>query len=138
MVMTALFNGKIMYSLIAKWTILEGSEHKAWVALKELAKEVEKNEKDTWMYLVNKPNKKETSLPTPSHLEVTFHEVYKDKQAFLDHVTGPIFTNFVAKYQDLFLTTTVTSASGEKVTSPFVICEFLEQEAGYIRKEIIH
>lgn len=124
-----------MYTLIAKWTIKQGQEKPALDALKALGKEVLKNEKDTLIYLVHTPDLKEASLPTPSPLEVVFFEVYRNKSAFIAHVTGPTFTNFVKQSGALFLSTTVQCEGGGSSTNPFVLAEVLTRNAGFIREE---
>lgn len=126
-----------MYTLIAKWTIIQGKEAPAVVALKKLAKQVQQNEKDTLIYLVHTPDLKEVNLPTPSPLEVIFIEGYKNKAAFLAHLTGKIFTTFVAQYGDLFLSTTVQCSNGGSSTNPFVLAETLTRKAGFIRQEAV-
>src|SRR3954469_23486315 len=126
-----------MYPLIAIWTIKEGSEQQAVAALKRLAKQVQEKEPDTLVYLVHTPDMKEASMPTPSNLQVLFFEVYKNKAAFLAHVTGPIFQGFVAKHVNLFLSTETKCAGGETVTQPFMMVEFLRREAGFIRPEAL-
>ena len=126
-----------MYSLIATWTIKQGNEKAAVTALKRLAKQVQKHEEDTLIYLIHTPDMKELSLPTPSGLEVVFFEVYKDKAAFLAHLNGPIFTKFVADYLDLFLSTSSKAKDGETVTSAFVLVETLKRQAGFIRQGTI-
>jgi uncharacterized protein len=124
-----------MYTLIAKWTIKQGQETPALNALKNLAKEVLKNEKDTLIYLVHTPDLKEANLPTPSPLEIVFFEVYRNKSAFIAHVTGPTFTAFVKQYGALFLSTTVQCSDGGSSTNPFVLAEVLNRKAGFIRDE---
>jgi quinol monooxygenase YgiN len=126
-----------MYSLLAKWTLKHGKEKPAITALKRLAQEVQQHEEETLIYLVHLPDLVEESLPTPSNLEVVFFEVYRNKAAFLAHVNGPIFTKFVNKHIDLFLTTTSKGKEGESIVSPFVQVEFLKQKAGFIRQEAI-
>ncbi len=122
-----------MYSLVAKWTIKQGKEEAALTALSDLARQVQAHEADTLIYLVHVPDLSQASLPTPCNREVLFFEVYKDKNAFLAHVTGPTFTAFVREHLDLFLSTTSTSENGTKVMTPFVIVEFVERQAGFIR-----
>ena len=122
-----------MYSLVAKWTIQQGKEEAALTALSDLARQVQAHEADTLIYLVHVPDLSQASLPTPCNREVLFFEVYKDKNAFLAHVTGPTFTAFVREHLDLFLSTTSTSENGTKVMTPFVIVEFVERQAGFIR-----
>jgi quinol monooxygenase YgiN len=124
-----------MYTLIAKWTIKQGQETPAIAALKKLAVQVKKNEKDTLIYLVHTPDLKEACLPTPSPLEIVFFEVYRNKAAFIAHVTGPIFTNFVKQYGALFLSTTVQCGDGTSSTNPFVLVDILTRKAGFIREE---
>ena len=122
-----------MYSLVAKWTMQQGKEEAALAALRDLARQVQSDEEDTLVYLVHLPDMSQASLPTPCNLEVLFFEVYKDKNAFLAHVTGPTFTSFVREHLDLFLSTSSTSENGTNVKNPFVIVEFLERQAGFIR-----
>src|SRR4051812_21163152 len=92
-----------MYPLIAKWTILPGNEKKVTEALKKLATDVQKNEPNTLLYMVHVPDFNEQSLPTPPAGEVVFFEIYKNKAAFMDHINGPDFKNFVKNYGSLFL-----------------------------------
>jgi quinol monooxygenase YgiN len=124
-----------MYTLIAKWTIKQGEEAPAIAALKKLAKQVQQNEKDTLIYLVHTPDLKEDNLPTPSPLDIVFFEVYKNKAAFLAHVTGKIFTTFVQQHGSLFLSTTVQCEGGSTSTNPYVLVEMLSRKAGFIRQE---
>ena len=122
-----------MYPLIAKWTILAGTEQQAVAALQELAKQVEANEPDTLMYLVHTPDMAQLSFPTPSPLDVVFYECYTDHDAFIKHLTGPIFTQFVATFGSMFLSTTVTCPGGGSSTNPFVLSEALTLQAGFVR-----
>lgn len=116
-----------MYPLIAKWTILPGNEKKVIAALKKLAKEVQKHEQGTLLYMVHTPNFKEKSLPTPPAGEVLFFEIYKDQAAFLKHISGSIFKNFVANYGSFFL-------NDFSVTPQVFMCtEVLTHIAGFAR-----
>lgn len=127
-----------MFSLCSKWTIKRGEEEETGIAaLADLAREVQEQEEGTLVYLVHVPDMTQPSLPTPSGLEVVFFEVYRDEQAFADHVNGAIFQQFVARYKDLFLPVTVTTQDGEKVTGPLMLVEFLERKAGFIRPEAL-
>ena len=119
-----------MYPLIAKWTILPGNEKKVITALKKLALDVQKNEPGTLLYMVHTPNFKEKSLPTPPAGEVFFWEVYKDKAAFLKHVTGTSFTTFVKNYGHLFLQDFNTPSQ------VFMTTEVLTQLGGFAREVI--
>jgi len=122
-----------MFALVARWTIKQGCEIAAKAALLELAKHVQSQEPDTLLYLVHVPDMAELSLPTPSPLEVVFFEVYKDKDAFLAHLTGPVFQQFVATHLKLFLSTSVTGQDGKPVQSPFVLVENLQRLGGFVR-----
>ena len=126
-----------MYSLISVWTIRQGQEKLATAALGRLARKVRQQEAGTLMYLVHMPDMTQASLPTPSNLEVVFFEVYRDKAAFLAHVTGDTFQNFVKKHSDLFLCLPPTVCDdGTSVVSPFMTVEFLKRKAGFIRPEM--
>jgi quinol monooxygenase YgiN len=117
-----------MYPLISKWFVKSGKESKALVKLKKLAEDVEKNEKDTLMYTVHTPKFKEGNLPTPSEGEIIFFEIYASKKAFKKHVEGPIFTKFVKDNGQLFI---------QSEGKPYVTVEFMNREAGFIRKQLI-
>jgi len=122
-----------MLSLIATWTLQPGHEKAGLAALKRLAKKVLAEEPGTLVYLVHSPDPAMDSLPRVAPQQVVFFEVYADKKAFLAHVTGPLYQGFVARHKDLFLCTTVTGASGETVTTPFVNVQFLKRQAGFLR-----
>lgn len=125
-----------MFSLVSIWTIKEGQQQAAIAALKNLAQQVQEKEADTLMYLVHTPDMSQASLPTPSPLQVVFVEIYKDQAAFLAHVNGPVFKNFVAENVDLFLSTTSECTGGGSVTKPYTGVEFLIRQAGFIRPGI--
>jgi quinol monooxygenase YgiN len=112
----------------AYWTIVAGKQAEAEAALAELAREVEAKEPGTWMYLVHVPNRGVSSFPPQGPGAVTFLEVYKDRQAFLDHVTGPVFTGFLARHGADFL-----NMYGP--TLPFMITEGLDPVAIFLRPE---
>lgn len=116
-----------MYPLIAKWTILPGNEKKAVTALKKLAQDVQENEPGTLLYMVHTPNFNEKSLPTPPAGEVFFWEIYKDHAAFLKHVNGTVFKDFVKTYGNLFLT------DFSAVPQVFMTTEVLTQIGGFAR-----
>ena len=122
-----------MFTIIARWTIAHGREAAARTALTRLAKQVRTREADTLLYLVFLPDMNELSLPTASPLEVVFVEGYKNKTAFLAHLNGPVFTQFKAKHQGLFLSTTVTGEDGKPVQSPFVLVQNLRRLGGFVR-----
>ncbi len=118
-----------MYPLTAKWTILPGKRTEAIKVLKKLAEQVKENEKETLAYLVNLPNAKAQNTVTPYDGEVTFFEIYKNEQAFMNHLNGSIFKDFVKDHGDLFLR--------DDKGQPYVIAENLDFEAGFIRENII-
>jgi quinol monooxygenase YgiN len=112
----------------AYWTVVPGKQAEAEAALAELAREVEAKEPGTWMYLVHVPNRKVSSFPPQGEGAVTFLEVYRDHQAFMDHVTGPIYNGFLARHGALFL-----NMYGP--TLPFMIVEGLSPLAIFLRPE---
>ena len=123
-----------MYSLTSTWTLKRGKEKPAITALKRLAQQVKQHEEGTLIYLVHVPDMTQASLPTPSNLEVVFFEVYRNKAAFCAHVNGPRFQEFVAKHDDLFLSTKGECADSKSVGKPFTTVEFLQRKAGFIRR----
>jgi len=123
-----------MFTIIARWTIAQGHEAAARAALSRLATRVRAKEPGTLVYLVFVPDMQELSLPTASPLEVVFVEGYKNKAAFLAHLNGPVFTQFTAKHQALFLSTTVTGQDGKPVHSPFVLFQNLRRVGGFVRQ----
>ena len=90
-----------MYTAIATWYVKKGKRAKAVKALKALAKQVQKQEKNTWGYLVH--SGAAGSLPPSSPDTIVFVEIYKDKKAFLAHVNGKPFGDFLKNNKDLFL-----------------------------------
>ncbi len=119
-----------MYPLIAKWTILPGNEKEATAALKKLALDVQEHEPDTWLYMVQTPNLKEKSLPSPPEGEVVFFEIYKDHAAFLTHINGADFKNFVKDSGHLFLQDFNTPSQ------VFMLTEVLSHLGGFVRNEL--
>ena len=113
-----------MYPIISKWTILDHFRDEVIAALKALVIKVQQAEPDTWAYTVHTPDFNQPSLPTPAAGEVIFFEIYKDEAAFLSHVSGPVFTDFVATFGDMFL-----SSHGR----PYTTLEIMIQEAGFFR-----
>jgi quinol monooxygenase YgiN len=123
-----------MITIIARWTIAHGHEAAARTALARLVKQVRAKEPGTLLYLVFVPDLNAYSLPTPSPLEVVFVEGYKNQAAFLAHINGPVFTQFKAKHQALFLSSTVTGQDGKPVQSPFVLFQNLQRIGGFVRQ----
>ncbi|MGH9628735.1 MAG: VOC family protein, partial [Bryobacteraceae bacterium] len=66
------------------------------------------------------------SLPPVNPFSVVFFEVYRHPEAFLRHLNGPVFTDFVARNGSLFV-----NSNGK----PFSTVEFLTQIAGFMRNE---
>jgi quinol monooxygenase YgiN len=118
------------YPLTAKWTILPGNEEKAIEVLKKLAQDVKENEPETLLYMVHVPNFEQKSLPTPPEGEVLFWEVYENQEGFLKHLNGPIFTEFVKNYGDLFL------SDFSNPPQVFMTTEVLTQIEGFSRKAL--
>jgi hypothetical protein len=119
-------------SLISEWFIKPGCEEAALTALKQLAEEVRLNEPETLTYLVHTPFDSDPqleSLPPATPQSVLFFEVYRDANAFLHHVNGPVFTGFVKQYGALF-----RAAHG----NPFTTVEFLATQAGFVRPQQPH
>ncbi|MGA2836600.1 MAG: antibiotic biosynthesis monooxygenase family protein [Acidimicrobiales bacterium] len=113
-----------MLSIIAKWWIVPGREPEAVAALRELARAVEEQEPFTTMYLIHTPIM-EGSRPAPPPNEVVFVSGWPDRTAFERHLHGPVFTKWIVRYLDLFLT-------GNDGTL-YVSAEFIDRQAGYIR-----
>lgn len=126
-----------MFPLISVWTISEGNEKAAIAALKRVAKQVEQQQEGTLAYLVHVPDMSQPSQPTPTPLQVVFFEIYKDKAAFLEHVNGDVFINFVNRHKKLFLCLEVKDKNGKKITWPYTTVEFLTRQAGFIRPELV-
>jgi hypothetical protein len=118
-------------SLISYWYIAPNCETAAIAPLEQLAKDVRAAEPDTLSYLVHIPFRGDAgsiqSLPPAVSRSVLFFEVYRTPQAFLDHVNGPVFVNFVTQHGSLFV-----NANGK----PFTTVEFLSRVAGFSRAEL--
>src|SRR5580765_2201367 len=117
-----------MITIIAKWSILEGKTKEALAALAILAQEVKEKEPFVPMYTINTPNFKLTSFPTPPPTEVIFVSAFDDFAAFEKHLNGPVFQNWLKKYNSLFLTNN---------GNLFVVSEWLERQFGYIRQSMV-
>lgn len=116
-------------NLISRWFIKPGQEAEASAALARLAQDVRAQEPDTLTYLVHRPagDARLQSLPPSEPGAVVFFESYRSTEAFLRHVNGPVFQNFVASHGDLFV------PIGESHPVPFATVEFLRKEAGFVR-----
>jgi len=115
-----------MYSLIATWYLKPDLKSEGIAALRQLAKDVEENEPDTWGYLIH--SGAQGSAPPCSDGTVVFIEIYKDEHAFLAHVKGPTFTQFKEEYGKLFQPT----PGGD---SPFFQVENVDRIQGFLRPQ---
>lgn len=105
-------------------------------ALTEAAEAVRANEPNTLTYRVHLQHRDPPhvdasralqSLPPVDPLSILFFEVYRDAQAFHDHLTGPVFTRFVREHGALF----VQAGGG----GPYTTVNFLTLHAGFTRGE---
>ena len=114
-------------SLTSSWFIRPGCEPDARAAVQHLAARVQAEEPDTLTYLVHVPLPEDgrlQSLPPSCPLSLLFFEVYRDADAFLRHLNGTVFTDFVGRYGHLFV-----SSNGR----PFATVQFLFLHAGFSR-----
>lgn len=117
-----------MYTSIARRYVKDAKDQdQAQNALKELAADVCRNECDTWGYLVH--NGSDGSLPPSSPTEIIFVEIYKDEQAFLDHVNGPAFQGFLKKSGHLFVNIP------PRADNYFFQAEHIDRISGFVRDE---
>lgn len=115
-------------SLTSRWFIRPGCEADALAAVAEAAEKVRTGEPGTLIYLAHTPHVGDDglqSLPPSQPGLLLFFEMYRDPQAFLQHVNGPIFTAFVRDHGHLF----VPDARG----APYTTVEFLARRAGFVR-----
>ena len=115
-------------SLTSHWFIQPGQEATVQAALEQLAADVEANEPGTLTYLVHMPfngDARLQSLPPADPIMVLFFERYASPDAFLTHLNGPLFANFVATFGNCFLT-----ANGK----PYTTVQFLTQIAGFLER----
>lgn len=110
--------------IIARWTLLDEKRDEALAALKILAQEVRDKEPFVLTYTIHVPNMTLTSFPTPQPNEVIFISIFDSYENFQEHLHGPVFNDWVAKYKNLFLLNN---------GNLFVISEWIEQIAGYTR-----
>jgi len=112
----------------AFWSIIPGNEAKAYAALGALAEQVQREQPDTWMYLIHTPNLDPgvNTFPMPGPEQVAFVEGYKDRDAYHHHHNSPIMKEFFAKNGSYFL-----NMYGPTV--PFMMVQTLEMIDGFIR-----
>lgn len=114
-------------SLISRWFVKPGCGEKALGALRRAADAVRAGEPDTLTYRIHVQHVGDLqSLPPTDPLSILFFEVYRDAQAFRDHLGGPVFTAFVRDHGDLFV-----QAGGK----PYTTVDFLTLHAGFTRQE---
>jgi predicted enzyme related to lactoylglutathione lyase/quinol monooxygenase YgiN len=114
-------------SLISRWFVKPGCGKKALAALRRAAEEVEAREPHTLTYRVHVQYAGDLQpLPPVDPLSILFFEVYRDAQAFDDHLNGPVFTTFVRDHGHLFV-----QAGGK----PYTTVDFLTLHAGFTRLE---
>jgi predicted enzyme related to lactoylglutathione lyase/quinol monooxygenase YgiN len=122
-------SGNNPLSLTSTWYIATGSEAQAMSALNALVKDVQAGEPDTLIYLMHTPYNGDTrisSLAAPYTGTVVFFEMYRTVEAYERHINGPIFTNFLANFGNLF---------AAQNNSPFSVNLFLARKAGFVRPE---
>jgi uncharacterized protein len=115
-------------SLISRWFLRPGCYEQAMPVLAQLARDVRAHEPDTLTYLVHvhgQDDPRLQPLPPADPLSILFFETYRDADAFVAHVEGPDFTNFVRDHGALF----VAGADGK----PYTTVEFLTRHAGFTR-----
>jgi predicted enzyme related to lactoylglutathione lyase/quinol monooxygenase YgiN len=115
-------------SLISRWFVKPGCGDAALKALTHAANEVRDHEPGTLTYRVHVEHKGDglQSLPPVDPLSILFFEVYRDADAFRDHLNGPVFTGFVRDHGHLFV-----QAGGK----PYTTVDFLSLHAGFTRRE---
>lgn len=113
-----------MYTTIATWFVKSDMKG-AKTALLQLAEAV-KAEPGTLAYLVHEVGP--TSLPPPAPGSIVFVEIYTDEAAFMAHLNGAAFKQFMLHHQDLF----VMDSSG----NPYLVISNLQRVAGFVRPEL--
>lgn len=114
--------------LTSQWYIQPGQEEKVLTAiLTWLVPAIEAREPGTLTYFVHRPypacHELEPSPPTDARL-LLFYEEYASPQAFLAHLDGTIFKDFVAAHGGSFV-----QAGGKPCTT----VTFLDRKAGFTR-----
>jgi quinol monooxygenase YgiN len=112
-----------MISIVTKWWCAPGKEKEAVAALEDLVRQVKDGEPDTLMYCLHTAIV-EGSLPPPTPREVIFMGAWTDRKAFDEHRNGPIFTQWLQKYLDLFV---------QNDGKLYVSAEFADRFAGFVR-----
>ncbi len=127
-----------MISLISKWPLKDGCPDELKYQLEHLAEKV-KAEEGTLMYIVNlqarapldsyekalKPQPE--PIPHEQQVEVVFLEVYRNAQAFSDHVRGEVFNAFRIKTLKYFQPDPMSEGW------PITKTEFLTRQSDFIK-----
>lgn len=130
-----------MYRTVARLTIIPGNEDVVLKAAQKLAEDVRQNEPATLSYLMHTPNvANKLNNPKPSSTELWTYEVYRDAEAFKQHITGPYFTGFIKSCGDKFVQAAdrdvgMFPGSGVDLPIPYILATELELQAGFIRPE---
>lgn len=117
-------------SLTSQWFIKPGMEERVLETIPHLVAQVHMHEPETLMYLVHTPWAKPDaghvlqSLPPSGAPCLLFVEQYASQAAFLKHLHGKPFCDYVAEHGELFI-----SAHGK----PYTTVTFLERRNGFIR-----
>ncbi len=116
-----------MLTTIAIWYLNPETRSEGIAALRQLTKDVKKNEPDTWGYLVHSGGA--DSVPPCDDDTVVFVEIYKDEKAFKKHLSKKsAFSKFLKKSGHLFL-----SAPGSE--NPFFQVLNVDRIQGFLRPE---
>lgn len=115
-----------MYIVNAFWSIVAGNERAAIGALGQLAQDAERNEPDTWMYLIHSPDPGVDSFPPLAPVQVAFVEGFKNRDAYLHHRQA--YRPFLQQFGKLFL-----NMYGP--TAVFRVAQAMEMAVGFIRPE---
>lgn len=106
-----------MIALLSRWKLRDGCPPELLTALNALTAAVRSDEPGTLMYSVSVPAPHPPIGPPPEYAvdddptairpvdptEIVFFEVYRDAQAFSDHLRGAI-VDFMTKNRDVFAT----------------------------------
>lgn len=116
-----------MICILTKWWHAEGRREEAVTALEELVLQVKRYEPDTYTYCLH-TSIVDGSEPPPPANEVIFLGAWKDRKAFDDHRTGPVFTKWLADNLELFV---------QNDGRLYVSAEVADRFAGFVRSEAI-
>lgn len=115
-----------MFSKIVTWCLKLESRSEGIAALKQLAIDIEAKEPGTWGYLIHSGAAGSTSPCSDD--TIVFVEIYRDEQALIGHLHGPVFTKFMTDHGDLL-------QGGPGGDSPFVQFQNVDRIQGFLRPE---